>query len=306
MGQNKNEILVGSTGFVGGNLLQQHDFAAAVHSSDISTAFDTNPGLCVYAGVPSAMFTANNDPDADLDIMRQARENIRSINPEKVVLISTIAIYPDSKGKNEDSPIEAGCLSAYGANRLELEQWVREDFPDALIVRLPALFGEGLKKNFIKDMISIAPPLLSSEKYEKLSKESPLISQSYSRRDDGFYSMNKNAPAQELRSWFDSQDFNALSFTDSRSKFQFYGLHRLWSDIEHALANDYTAFNLATPPVSAADVYKYVRGKSWENELNTQPFDYDMHTLHGVDGLPYLCDTDQELKDIKRFVELNS
>lgn len=306
MKENRSEILVGSTGFVGGNILQQHDFANAVHSSNISSVFGDKPDLCVYAGVPSAMFLANNDPDADLAIMEQARENIRAIDPRKLVLISTIAIYPDSKGRNENSPIEDGELSAYGANRLALERWIREDYPNALIVRLPALYGDGLKKNFIRDLISIAPPLLNAEKYETLSQESPLISRSYSKRDDGFYSLTKNAPLEELKSWFAEQEFNALSFTDSRSKFQFYGLGRLWSDIENALENEYPVFNLATPPVSAAEVFEYVRGRSWKNELDVPPFDYDMRTLHGVDGSPYLCSANQELEDIKRFVESES
>lgn len=306
MKENRSEILVGSTGFVGGNILQQHDFANAVHSSNISSVFGDKPDLCVYAGVPSAMFLANNDPDADLAIMEQARENVRAIDPRKLVLISTIAIYPDSKERNENSPIEEGELSAYGANRLALERWIREDYPDALIVRLPALYGDGLKKNFIRDLISIAPPLLNAEKYEMLSQESPLISRSYSKRDDGFYALTKNAPLEELKSWFAEQEFNALSFTDSRSKFQFYGLDRLWSDIENALENEYPVFNLATPPVSAAEVFEYVRGRSWKNELDDAPFDYDMHTLHGVDGSPYLCSANQELEDIKRFVESES
>jgi len=41
----------------------------------------------------------------------------------------------------------------YGRHRLELEQFVRESF-HALVVRLPALFGPGLKKNAIYDLIN--------------------------------------------------------------------------------------------------------------------------------------------------------
>lgn len=53
----------------------------------------------------------------------------------------------DSRGVYEDSPAQpAENLPAYGKNRLQLEQWVREDFPDALIVRLPALYGIGIKR----------------------------------------------------------------------------------------------------------------------------------------------------------------
>ena len=60
------DLLVGSTGFVGGNLLAKHTFAAACHSSDITAQYGTRPDLCVYAGVPAAMFLANADPEADL------------------------------------------------------------------------------------------------------------------------------------------------------------------------------------------------------------------------------------------------
>ena len=69
------------------------------------------PSLCVYAGVPSAMFLANRDPEADLAIMRIARENMRRIAPEKIVLVSTIAVYADSRGKDESSPMAEGGLS---------------------------------------------------------------------------------------------------------------------------------------------------------------------------------------------------
>ena len=78
-----NDILVGSTGFVGGNLAACHTFAAACHSTDVHTAFDTPHSLVVYAGVPSAMFLANQDPQADLEVMRQARQNLRRLMPDK-------------------------------------------------------------------------------------------------------------------------------------------------------------------------------------------------------------------------------
>ena len=166
-----HDLLVGSTGFVGGNLLASHHFAAACHSSDIAAQYGTHPDLCVYAGVPAAMFLANADPAADLAVMRAARENLQKIDPRAVVLVSTIAVYADSRGKDEtDEPDEAG-LSAYGRNRLQLERWVRQDFPDALIVRLPALYGKGLKKNFLYDLRTITPAMLKAEKYAFECKE---------------------------------------------------------------------------------------------------------------------------------------
>ena len=137
------DLLVGSTGFVGGNLRAKHTFAAVCHSSDIAAQYGTQPDLCVYAGVPAAMFLANADPEADMEVMRTVRENLRKIAPKSLVLISSIAVFADSRGRCEGDAPDTDGLPAYGRNRLQLEQWVREDFNDALIVRLPALYGAG-------------------------------------------------------------------------------------------------------------------------------------------------------------------
>ena len=157
-------VLVGSTGFVGGNLMAAHTFDAAYHSTDVAEGFGCRNELVVYAGVPAAMFLANRDPAADLAVMAAARENLRRLAPRRLVLISSIAVYRDSRGKDEASPMETEGLPPYGANRLQLEQWVREDFPGALIVRLPALYGKGLKKNFLYDLHTLTPALLQPEK----------------------------------------------------------------------------------------------------------------------------------------------
>ena len=302
------DLLVGSTGFVGGNLLAKHAFAAARHSSDIAESYGTSPDLCVYAGVPAAMFLANADPEADLAVMRAARENLRKIAPKKLVLISSIAVYPDSRGKTEaDAPDPTDpALPAYGRNRRMLELWVRQDFPGALIVRLPALYGLGLKKNFLFDLHTITPAMLRPDKYAELAEKSTLVRAGYTLAENGFYKQNGRADPAALRAFFAGNDFNALAFTDSRSRYQFYDLRRLWRDIETALAQGLTCLNLTPPPVSAAAVYAAVTGRTdWVNELAKPPFDYDLRSLHagllgGADG--YLCTAEQELDDICRFL----
>lgn len=301
------DLLVGSTGFVGGNLLAKHTFAAECHSSDITAQYGTRPDLCVYAGVPAAMFLANADPEADLAVMRAARENIRQIAPKRLVLISSIAVLADSRGVYEDSPAQdTEGLPAYGKNRLQLEHWVREDFPDALIVRLPALYGAGIRKNFLFDLHTITPAMLRPEKYSELAAKSPLVKSAYTLADNGFYKLNGTADSAALRAFFAANDFNALAFTDTRSRYQFYNLGRLWSDMEAARAADVKLLHLCTPPVSAAEVYTAVTGKAdWHNELPKPPFDYDLRSRHaallGGSG-DYLCTKQQELDDITRFM----
>ena len=301
------DLLVGSTGFVGGNLLAKHTFAAECHSSDITAQYGTRPDLCIYAGVPAAMFLANADPEADLAVMRAARENIRQIAPKRLVLISSIAVLADSRGVYEDSPAQdTESLPAYGKNRLQLERWVREDFPDALIVRLPALYGAGIRKNYLFDLHTITPAMLRPEKYSELAAKSPLVKSAYTLADNGFYKLNGTVDPAALRAFFAANDFNALAFTDARSRYQFYNLGRLWSDMEAARAADVKLLHLCTPPVSAAEVYTAVTGKAdWHNELPKPPFDYDLRSRHaallGGSG-DYLCTKQQELDDITRFM----
>lgn len=300
------DLLVGSTGFVGGNLRAKHTFAAVCHSSDIAAQYGTQPDLCVYAGVPAAMFLANADPEADMEVMRTARENLRKIAPKSLVLISSIAVFADSRGRCEDDAPDTDGLPAYGRNRLQLEQWVREDFNDALIVRLPALYGAGLKKNFLFDLHTITPAMLKPEKYNELAEKLPLVKTGYTLADNGFYKLNGTADKTALKEFFAGNDFNALAFTDSRSRYQFYDLGRLWSDIGRARAAGIKMLHLCTPPVSAAEVYTAVTGQTdWHNELAKPPFDYDLRSryaqLLGGSGA-YLCTKQEELDDITRFL----
>ena len=300
------DLLVGSTGFVGGNLRAKHTFAAVCHSSDIAAQYGTQPDLCVYAGVPAAMFLANADPEADMEVMRTARENLRKIAPKSLVLISSIAVFADSRGRYEDDAPDTDGLPAYGRNRLQLEQWVRADFNDALIVRLPALYGAGLKKNFLFDLHTITPAMLKPEKYNELAEKLPLVKTGYTLADNGFYKLNGTADKTALKEFFAGNDFNALAFTDSRSRYQFYNLGRLWQDIETARAAGLTMLHLCTPPISAAEVYTAATGKAdWTNELPKSPFDYDLRSRYaavlGGSG-DYLCTKEEELDDVTHFL----
>ncbi len=301
------ELLVGSTGFVGGNLMKNHNFTSCCHSVDVKKYYGSTPDLCVYGGIPSAMFLANQNPERDLEIMKEARINLKEINPKQVVLISTIAVYPDSKGKDENSLIREDSLTAYGKNRLLFEWWVREDFGTARIIRLPALYGTGLKKNFLFDLHHMIPALLKPDKYHELCMDNPYIRQAYKKQDTNFYRLREDSDKVRLKKFFEDHSFNALSFTDSRSKFQFYNLKNLWSHIEKALRDNIYLLNLCTPPVSAGEVYRRVTGKDdWDNHLMDAPFDYDLHSAYsealGGKGF-YLCDRETELTDIDRFMK---
>lgn len=302
------DVIVGYTGFVGSNLVDKHKFDGLYNSKNIKDAFGTNPDLLVYSGVPSAMFLANNFPQKDLAVIEDAMENIKKINPKTIVLISTIAVYSNPIDINEDSLIDINELTAYGKNRLLLEKYVEENFENHLIVRLPALFGKNLKKNFIYDFIHLIPALLNQVKFEELTSQDNTINAYYEKQDNGFYKCKELDESEKeiLKKYFKNIGFSALNFTDSRSIYQFYNLENLWEHIEKSLKLGIKKLNLATEPISVAEVYKALTGEEFINELNKTPFNYNYKTVHaeklnGENG--YLYSKKAVIEQIKNFVQ---
>lgn len=301
-------VLVGYTGFVGSNLYITGDFDKVFNSQNIEESYGLNPDLLVYAGLRAEKYLANSNPEKDMELIYQAEQNIRKINPKQLVLISTVDVYKEPFGVDEEATIEQEGLQAYGLNRYRLECWVRENYPSGLIVRLPGLFGKNIKKNFIYDYINVIPFMLKSEKFNELSGKEPHLTNYYDLQDNGYYKC-KNLTEQEkkeLKKIFLKIDFSALNFTDSRSKYQFYPLDRLWRDIKIALENGIYLFNPATEPITSSELYKYLTGREFVNELSGNPAYYDYKTIHdsifgGSGG--YIINKNEILKNIQCFIE---
>ncbi len=298
--------LVGYTGFVGSNIYAAGKIDVAYNSKNIEDAYGTCPDLLIYAGLRAEKYLANNAPEKDMELIKQAEENIIKINPKKLVLISTIDVFKVPKDVDEDSAIDTENLHPYGYNRYQLELWVRENYPDALIIRLPGLFGKNIKKNFIYDYINVIPFMLKEGKFEELVAKDPELKKYYQIQDNGFYKINvSEAEKEELKKRFRRLGFSALNFTDSRSVYQFYNLARLWDDIQIALKAGITLWHPATEPVSAGEVYEYLTGEKFENELEGVPADYDYKTLYAGEfngENNYIENKVEILEEIKRFV----
>ena len=301
------KVLVGYSGFVGGNIYASTDFDAVFDHRDIEKAFGINPDFLIYAGIPAEKYLANNFPEKDYEIILNAENNIKKINPKKLVLISSVDVIDDTNNFDENGTIDESKLQPYGYNRRQLEKWARENYEDCLIVRLPALFGKGIKKNFIFDLINIVPTMIKVDKMEELSKINNSILEYYTLQDNGFYKINsldKNQKENLKKICFDV-GFTALNFTDSRNKYQFYNLANLWKDIEKALNNDIRLMHLATEPISAQEVFKYVKGEEFNNEFLNTPVSYNYKTINARtygSSDDYIYHKEEILKDIKRFI----
>lgn len=298
--------LVGYTGFVGQNLCLSHNFDALYNSKNIKEAYGTKPDLLIYAGIRAEMFTANNFPDKDFANIQEAIDNIKKISPKKLVLISTISVYPKFQG-DETTDIDRDENTAYGKNRRFLEKWVEQNLGDYLIVRLPALYGKGIKKNFIFDMIQYIPALLKNQKYIELLKDSQ-FSRLYENRGDGFYKCIAKTKEERasLKSYFEKVGFSALNFTDSRSEYQYFNLINLWQIINNAIDNKIKLLTIATEPILSSELYEVIFNKSFVNEVAANyPIEHlkSIHAeiLGGENG--YLYSKKQLLDDIKDFVK---
>jgi nucleoside-diphosphate-sugar epimerase len=144
--------LIGYTGFVGGNLMRQRPFDATFNSANISEIAGRSFDLVICSGAPAEKWKANAEPERDLDNIERLTHALEQVNARKLVVISTVDVFINPVEVDEDSPTPMTGLNAYGRNRRRLEQIVASRF-DATIVRLPGLYGTGLKKNVIHDLL---------------------------------------------------------------------------------------------------------------------------------------------------------
>ncbi len=299
------KALVGYTGFVGSNLAMSGSYSALYNSKNISDAFGTKPNLLVFSGIRAEKYLANENPEADRAIVDEAIANIEKISPKSIVLISTVDVYKTPSIVTESSGIITDGLHPYGLHRYLLEQFVSSYRNDHLIVRLPGLYGENIKKNFIYDMIHFFPSMLNEKKIEELGKQ--YLLQFYQAEDNGFYRLRSlnDAEEKELKMFFDRNHFSALNFTDSRARFQFYNLSYLNDHIEKARSRGIRLLNLACEPCEAKELYKHIYCSDFENALGAIPPNYDMRTDYAVElggSNGYLLSKGFILDDIKQFV----
>ena len=93
---------------------------------------------------------------------------------------------------------------------------------------------------------------------------------------------------------------------DSRGVFQFYGLHRLWEDLQLAVKAKLELVHLPTEPVSVAEVAQAAFGKAFTNHVVDNPARYDVRTKHSAvfGGIgDYLENKMAELEGIRLFVD---
>lgn len=148
------KALIGFSGFVGSNILIQDTFDDLYNSKNIKDIEGKSYDIIYCAGVYAAKWIANSKPEEDLINIVGLINSLRQVNASKFVLISTVDVYSSPFNVDEDTKINLFNNHPYGVNRRLLELFIEDNFEDHSIIRLPGLFGNGLKKNVIYDFIN--------------------------------------------------------------------------------------------------------------------------------------------------------
>lgn len=307
---NKYNIgLCGFTGFVGSNILNQFAVDVKYNSKNIAQIQNKEFELLIISSIPAVKWYANLRPELDLQIINEQLELYKSVKANKVVIISTIDVYDDfTKCPDEDYVIDESKLDYYGKHRLFFEKEMRKQFANVSVLRLPALFGKGLKKNFIYDLNNKAPKMLNEEKYNEISEK---INDKEKNILNSFYKFEKNSYILNEDKYFDNKksldqifekvDFSALKFTDENSAFPYYNLDNIKKDIDFVIDNNIDILNTAVEIITSKEIVKHVYNLDFNNQTVNGPVTYNYKTKYNERGFLY---TKKETLDaIKGFLK---
>lgn len=282
--------LIGHTGFVGGALLRQTRFDACFNRENISEVGAHAFSTLVCAAAPGSMFEANCAPERDAAQIAGLIAQLSRARADRFVLISTIAVLADFAGGDDEGTQAFQQTLAYGRHRRMLEAFVEEHFAQSLIVRLPALFGRGLVKNFIFDLMNPVPTMLPADKCAALADRlspalgawlgnlyAPDAATGMLRLDRA--ALNADQRRAALEDAVMAVAASAVQFHHPETTYQYYPIDRLWQDIGIALEAGLTHLHLVAEPLRAGTIHERLTGRAmpvtgarlhWE----------DMHTRH--------------------------
>ncbi|MEN5075076.1 NAD-dependent epimerase/dehydratase family protein [Isoptericola cucumis] len=145
--------LIGHTGFVGSNLAAAAAFDDLYNTSNIEQIKGQEYDLVVSAAARADSHRINSDGAADRAEIDEYVDLLSTVRAQKLVLASTVCVYPGQTSPDESTPLSEDGLTPYGANRLHMERRLGDAF-DLLPVRLPQLYGRGIKKGIVYDLMN--------------------------------------------------------------------------------------------------------------------------------------------------------
>ncbi len=117
--------------------------------SDIENKLFNN----LYIAAPSSKkFLANKNGAKDKKNILKIIKSLKKVKCNNVICFSTIDIY-NNKNSSENTKIAKNLKNYYGSNRHMLVNFIKKNFKNYLIIKLPSLFGNNEKKGYFYDLI---------------------------------------------------------------------------------------------------------------------------------------------------------
>jgi len=149
MDMNRDAIL-GYTGFVGSNLSEQIPGCDGYNSKNLTAIVGRHYQNVYCCCVPGVKYLANRDPGSDLANIRRILKVLKSVKCENFFLASS---QDCNSTLSSDEKFTVPPPTEYGKNRLYFENEVRKMF-NVYTIRLGCIFGAGLKKNIVYDLLN--------------------------------------------------------------------------------------------------------------------------------------------------------
>jgi sugar phosphate isomerase/epimerase len=144
--------IVGWTGFVGQNLLSQLPSDTELYNSkNIDTLKYKDYDILYFSAMPAEKWKINKDPLNDYNNLIYLENILKTVQIKTFILISTIDVL-DCRLEQDEYGINFA-EHPYGKHRRMLEEFILKNFINSYIIRLPGIFGWGLKKNIIYDLL---------------------------------------------------------------------------------------------------------------------------------------------------------
>jgi len=146
--------LVGYSGFIGQQLMKDYgrEIGNIYNSKNIKHLGDMAHDTLIIAAPSATKWQANKNPKEDLAKVSKLINALKDVQAKEVIHISTCDVFDYSKGNRNFELDETFSDQPYSKHRRLLEDAVKG--LNYRILRLPTVYGQGMKKNIFFDLIT--------------------------------------------------------------------------------------------------------------------------------------------------------
>jgi hypothetical protein len=144
-----------NNGELGSNLLNSYKFDHLFTYDNFKEATGKNFTELLFAALPDSKERANKYSQEDVDIIENMKDILKTIKVDRIIVISTIEVYNDiDKELDEDYDCDWFINHPYGNHRYMFEYFIKFQFKNHHIIRLPHIFTYVRKSDLINEVIN--------------------------------------------------------------------------------------------------------------------------------------------------------